>query len=177
MRGTSIHRLTLCALLCALCAVLSQIQIPLPPVPLSLSLLAVYLGGLLLGARGGAAAAGAYVALGAAGIPVFAGFSGGLSALLGPTGGFLIGYIPCAYITGALLRHLGGTRKAALLSMIAGTAVCYALGTAHFMLTSGARLSAALAACVLPFIPGDLVKMALAAHLAQRLRAALRGAA
>ncbi|MBQ2833722.1 MAG: biotin transporter BioY, partial [Clostridia bacterium] len=82
MRGASIHRLTLCALLCALCAVLSQIQIPLPPVPLSLSLLAVYLGGLLLGARGGAAAAGVYVALGAAGIPVFAGFSGGFSALL-----------------------------------------------------------------------------------------------
>ena len=177
MRSASIHRLTLCALLCALCAVLSQIQIPLPPVPLSLSLLAVYLSGLLLGARGGAAAAGVYVALGAAGIPVFAGFSGGFSALLGPTGGFLIGYIPCAYITGALSVRLGGTRSAALFSMLAGTAVCYALGTAHFMLTSGARLSAALASCILPFIPGDLVKMALAAHLAQQLRAALRGAA
>ncbi|MBQ7052643.1 MAG: biotin transporter BioY [Clostridia bacterium] len=176
MRSTSVHRLTLCALMCALCAVLSQIQIPLPPVPLSLSLLAVYLGGLLLGARGGAAAAGVYVALGAAGIPVFAGFSGGFSALLGPTGGFLLGYIPCAYITGALSVRLGGTRSAALLSMLAGTAVCYALGTAHFMLVSGAALSAALAACVLPFIPGDLLKMALAAHLAPRLRAAMRGA-
>ena len=91
MRTKATARLTASALLCALCAVLSQIQIPLPPVPLSLSLLAVYLSGALLGPRWGSAAVGCYVALGAVGVPVYAGFASGAGVLFGPTGGFLFG--------------------------------------------------------------------------------------
>lgn len=158
------------ALLCALTAVLAQVAVPLPPVPLTLSLLGVLLCGALLGARQGALAVGAYLFMGACSLPVFAGFSGGPGALLGPTGGFLLGYLPCAAITGALVRRFGLRMPALCLSMAAGTAACYACGTAWYTASAGVPLPAALAACVLPFLPGDAVKIVLAAALTQRIR-------
>lgn len=176
MRGNATRLLTLSALLCALCAVLSQIQIPLPPVPVSLSLLAVHLCGALLGKRWGAAAIGAYVILGAVGVPVYAGFCGGVSVLFGPTGGFLFGYILCAYAVGALTKKLGFTRRNLMLAMAAGTLLCYAMGTVWFSLTTGANLAGSLSACVLPFIPGDLIKILLGAMLCLRLEKPLRSA-
>ena len=169
MRGNTTRLLTLSALLCALCAVLSQIQIPLPPVPVSLSLLAVHLCGALLGPRWGTAAISCYVALGAVGLPVYAGFCGGMSVLFGPTGGFLFGYILCAWIVGTLTHRSGFSRRALMSAMAAGTLLCYALGAAWFMLTTGTDLAGSLTVCVLPFIPGDLLKIALAAMLCMRL--------
>ena len=176
MRSKTTQLLTLSALLCALLAVLSQIQIPLPPVPISLSLLAVHLCGALLGTRWGAAAVGCYVLLGAVGVPVYAGFAGGVSVLFGPTGGFLFGYILCAMIVGLLTKKLGFARRNLMLSMTAGTLVCYGMGMAWFSLTAGTSLSASFSACVLPFIPGDLIKIALAAVLSLRLQKPLRSA-
>ena len=174
MRAKTTQRLTLSALLCALCAVLSQIQIPLPPVPLSLSLLGVHLCGVLLGSRWGAAAVGCYVALGAVGVPVYAGFAGGVSVLLGPTGGFLIGYIFCAWTSGTLIQRFGSSRLSLILSMASGTLICYALGTAWFSFVSGTNLAGSLSACVLPFIPGDVLKILLAASLCLRMQKPLR---
>ena len=174
MRAKTTQRLTLSALLCALCAVLSQIQIPLPPVPLSLSLLGVYLCGALLGRRWGSASVGCYVVLGAVGVPVYAGFAGGVSVLLGPTGGFLIGYILCAWIIGIITQRFGFSRKNLMLSMAAGTLICYVLGTAWFSLVSGTDLTGSLSACVLPFIPGDMLKILLAASLCLRVQKPLR---
>ena len=174
MRSASTQKLTLCALCCALLCVLSQIQIPLPPVPLSLSLLGVHLAGALLGRRSGAAATFAYVLLGAAGVPVFAGFAGGVSVLLGPTGGFLMGYILCAWLVGLLTEHFGFSRRCLILSMAAGTLACYAIGTAWFTLVTGANSASALSSCVLPFLPGDLLKILLAAFLVRRLQKPLR---
>lgn len=176
MRSKSTQRLTLSALLCALCAVLSQIQIPLPPVPISLSLLAVYLCGALLGSRWGAAAIGCYVVLGAVGVPVFAGFAGGVSVLFGPTGGFLFGYILCAWLVGRLCARLGFTRRGLILSMAAGTAACYLAGAAWFMFTSGTNLWGCMTVCVFPFIPGDVLKILLTAALCLRLQKPLRSA-
>ncbi len=176
MRSRTTQYLTLSALLCALLAVLSQIQIPLPPVPVSLSLLAVHLCGALLGSRWGAAAVGCYVFLGAVGVPVYAGFSGGVSVLLGPTGGFLFGYILCAIVVGMLVNRLGFARRALMLSMASGTLLCYCAGAVWFILTTGSTLWGCLAACVLPFIPGDLLKILLAASLSMRLQKPLRSA-
>ena len=173
MRAKTTQRLTLSALLCALCAVLSQILIPLPPVPISLSLLGVHLSGALLGRRWAAAAVGCYVLLGAVGVPVFAGFSGGVSVLLGPTGGFLFGYILCAWIVGRIARR-SSSRRVLLLAMAAGTLACYALGTAWFSFVSGTNLAGSLSACVLPFIPGDALKILLAASLCLRVQKPLR---
>ena len=176
MRSKSTQRLTLSALLCALCAVLSQIQIPLPPVPISLSLLAVHLCGALLGSRWGAAAVGCYVILGAVGVPVYAGFSGGISVLFGPTGGFLFGYILCAWIVGRMTAQLGFSRRTLIASMAAGTLMCYTLGTTWFMFVTGSSMTAGLSACVFPFVPGDVIKVIFAALLCLRLQKPLRSA-
>jgi len=176
MRSKTTQYLTLSALLCALLAVLSQIHIPLPPVPVSLSLLAVHLCGALLGWRWGAAAVCCYVALGAVGVPVYAGFAGGVSILFGPTGGFLLGYILCALAVGLLSQRLGFSRRSLCLSMAAGTLLCYGTGLVWFSLTTGASLAASFSACVLPFIPGDVIKIALAAALCLRLQKPLRAA-
>lgn len=174
MRTGFTQKMTLAALMCALICVCSQIQIPLPPVPLSLSLLAVYLAGSLLGPSWSAAAAGAYVLLGAAGLPVYAGFAGGVSVLFGPTGGFLLGYIACAWLCGSIVRRFGFSRRALILSMSAGTLACYLPGALWFMLLTGMDLSGTLAACVLPFLPGDALKVLLAAALARRMEKPLR---
>ena len=174
MRAKTTLRLTLSALLCALCAVLSQIQIPIPPVPLSLSLLGVHLSGALLGRRWAAASVGCYVLLGAVGVPVYAGFSGGVSVLFGPTGGFLLGYILCAWIVGFITQRFGFTRKTLLLSMSAGTLLCYLPGTVWFSFVSGTTLIESISVCVLPFIPGDLIKIILAASLCLRIQKPLR---
>lgn len=176
MRTKTTMLLTMAALLCALCAVLSQIQIPIPPVPISLSLLAVHLCGALLGRRWGAAAVCCYLALGAAGLPVFAGFAGGVSVLFGPTGGFLFGYVLCAWMIGAITDRFGFSRRTLIFAMTLGTLACYALGAAWFVLITGSSLGAALAACVLPFIPGDMLKIVLAVTLCLRLEKPLRAA-
>lgn len=174
MRTNATGRLTLAALMCALTAVLAQIQFPLPPVPVNLALLGVHLCGCLAGRRASAGAMAAYALLGAAGLPVFAGFAGGPSAVFGPTGGFIAGYILAAWAEGALMRRLPFTARALALSMLLGTAVCYACGLAWFMMTTGAALPAALAACMLPFLPGDALKLLAGVRLCLRLQKPLR---
>lgn len=166
-------RLAAAALMSAMTAVCAQIQIPLPAVPISLALFAVLLCGALLEPRVSLLAMGAYVLLGAAGLPVYAGFLAGPSVLFGPTGGFLFGYALCAPAVGLLLRRLGFTRKGLVLSMIAAAALCYVSGLLWFIAVTGSGLRAALAACVLPFLPGDALKIALASSLALRLKKAL----
>ena len=169
-RSALTRNLVLAALMAALTAVCSQIQIPLPMVPINLALFAVHLAGALLGAKWGALSMLAYALLGAAGVPVFAGFASGPAVLFGKTGGYILGYILCALLIGLLVRRIGFTMKGLCLSMIVGVAVCYAFGTAWFMAVTGMNLITSLTYCVFPFLPGDAVKILLAALLALRLR-------
>ena len=162
--------LVMAALFAALTAVCSQIRIPLPMVPINLALFAVHLAGALLGAKWGALSITAYALLGVVGAPVFAGFSSGPAVLFGKTGGYILGYILCALLVGLLVRRIGFTVKGLCLSMIVGVAVCYAFGTAWFMAVTGMNLITSLTYCVFPFLPGDAVKIILAALLALRLR-------
>ena len=171
---TNLRKYCFAAAFTALCAVCAQIQIPLPMVPINLALFAVHLAGALLGAKFGTAAIAAYVLLGALGAPVFAGFAGGMQIIAGKTGGYIIGYILCAAIVGLLSRRLGFTFLKLCLSMVIGVAVCYVFGTAWFMVISGLNLATSLSYCVLPFLPGDAVKILLAAFLALRLRKPLQ---
>ena len=172
MQNAKVRSLTLCALFAALLAVCSQIQIPLPMVPINLALFAAHLAGTVLGAKYGALSVTVYAALGLAGVPVFAGFGAGPATLFGRTGGYILGYILAAAIAGrwrerwgfAPLRHAPG--------LALGTLGCYALGTAWFMVAAHQGLATALIYCVLPFLPGDLVKIALACALSSRLHAA-----
>lgn len=168
------QRIVLAALFAALMAVCSQIQIPLPMVPINLALFAAHLCGALLGAKWGALSISAYTLLGLVGVPVYAGFASGPAALFGKTGGYILGYILSAFLVGLLSRRIGFTFKGLCLSMLVGVVACYAFGTVWFMAVTGLNLMTSLAYCVIPFLPGDAVKIALAALLALRLKKPLQ---
>ena len=120
-----------------------SLAIPVSPVPISLTNLAVYFAIYVLGMKRGTISYCIYLLLGLIGLPVFAAFTGGAGKLFGPTGGYLIGFIFMAL-------------------MVLGTAVCYVFGTAWLAYTAHMGFAAALAAGVIPFIPGDLVKIIIA---------------
>lgn len=183
--------MALCGLFAALTAICSLISIPLgfTPVPINLGTLAVFLTGGVLGKKYGTISIVVYILLGSAGVPVFSGFRGGISVLAGPTGGYIIGYIGAVlaigFMTEALLRKKNfaerqpkalNTAAEALiytLSMTIGLLICYAMGTAWFMISTGTPLWASLVSCVLPFLPGDALKIAAAVLLVKKLRPAL----
>lgn len=143
-RRTATRSLVLCALMAALTAICSQIQIPLPMVPINLALFAVHLSGALLGWKYGALSMVVYALLGVIGVPVFAGFGSGPAVLFGKTGGYILGYILCALIVGALSRKFAFNFKTLCLSMVLGVAVCYAFGTIWFMAVTGLNLATSM---------------------------------
>jgi biotin transport system substrate-specific component len=144
----------------------ARIAVPLPfsPVPVTGQTLAVLLIGMLLGSRRGSLCLLTYLAEGLAGLPVFAGGTAGLARLLGPTGGYLVGFIAAAYVTG-LLAERGWDRRVGttILAMLLGNAAIYAVGLPW--LAAFVRIERALPLGFYPFIPGDLLKLALAAIL------------
>ena len=163
-----------CATLMAVC---SWISIP-ATVPFTLQTFAVFCSLGLLGGRRGTAAILVYLLLGALGVPVFAGFSGGIGILFGTTGGYLLGFILMGLVYWLGERLSMDSRNIRIISMILGLLLCYAFGTAWFMFvyarqTGAIALGTALAWCVVPFLLPDLVKMALALLLSGRLRKAL----
>lgn len=176
--------LVLCGLFAAVTAIGSFVSVPLgfTPVPVNLATLAVFLTGGLLGAKYGTISEVVYVLIGAVGVPVFAGFRGGISVLAGPTGGYIIGYIAAALIIGLILdkcfcsenMSTGNTYAVLVLAMIAGLAACYLLGTLWFIISTGTGVWASLTACVFPFLIGDTVKIIAAVILVKKLRPLLR---
>ena len=169
MQKFTVRTLTLCALFVALPAVCSQIAIPMAPVPINLANFAVFLSGAVLGAKYGAFSQFAFVLLGAVGAPVFTGFTGGPGILFGPTGGYLAGYVAAALVVGLFCKKFGCKTRALIPGMIAGAAVCYLLGTAWFMALTGTGFAESLLLCVVPFLIGDALKIALAALVAPQL--------
>jgi len=147
-----------------LVAAMAQVRIPLPfsPVPITGQTFAVLLVGASLGARRGVASLSFYVLLGAIGLPVFAGGAGGLMTFLGPTGGYLIGFIFAAYFVGRL-AETGRDRRlfSALLVFLAGEVIIYMFGLPWLSLYVGVQK--VLMAGLFPFLPGDLLKLAAAA--------------
>lgn len=173
-------KFVLCAVTAALTCVLAPISFVIATaIPITLGTLAVMLSGTLLGGCCGAVSQAIYLLIGVVGLPVCAGWTPALPRLIGPTGGYLIGYIPLAFLSGALYTAWGknarGVKKYAALTggMLIGTAVLYAIGTAWYCVYSGANTAAALAVCVLPFLPGDAVKIAAVAILTPQLEKAL----
>ena len=164
--------LTVSALFIALTAVCSWISVPVPgtAVPINLATFAVILTGTILGSRQGAFTMLVFLLLGAAGLPVFHGLTGGLGILTGPTGGFLAGYVTLAAVTGLYRKFHRPSAVLFALLCLAGETILYALGVLWFMHLSGSGIAAAVAACVLPFLPGDLLKCALAWIITGRLR-------
>lgn len=155
------RNLILYSLFAALTAVLSQISILLPftPVPINLAMLSVFVSGAMLGAKGGAVSQIVYVSLGIIGIPVFANLSAGIGIILGPTGGYIAGYILASFITGLIIEKMNDSIIIYMLSMFIGLVTCYALGTLWFMFVTETNFISSLGMCVIPFIIGDILKI------------------
>ncbi len=152
----------------ALLALSAQVVIVLPfsPVPISGQTFAVLLLGAVLGRWRGCAAVITYLLQGAAGLPVFAGGLAGPAVIAGPTGGYLLGFIAAAWLVGMMAEHgWGRTTWSALMMMAAGTVVIYVVGVPW--LTHYLPLDSVLAAGLLPFLPGDVLKLVLAAGALQ----------
>jgi biotin transport system substrate-specific component len=167
---------TLTALFAALTAAGTFIAIPLPfsPVPVVLQNFFALLSGLVLGPALGTAAAGLYLLAGAIGAPVFAGASGGFVHFLGPTGGYLFGYLLAALTAGLAAgrpRPEAGTpRRRIVLAVLAGFLIIYVPGVIRLKFVIDKPWAAALAAGFVPFIAGDLFKGIAAVIIAPRLR-------
>ena len=174
MRTQALARAALAAALMALC---SWISLP-TAVPFTLQTFALFLTLGVLGGRLGALAVVVYLLLGAVGLPVFAGFSGGLGALLGATGGYLLGFLLTALTVWGAERLWGRSAPVFLASCLAGLGLCYLFGTVWFAAVYASSsgpvgLAAVLGWCVAPFVLPDLAKLALALALRRRLSAAL----
>lgn len=166
----TIRQMAMIAVVTAVTCVLAPLSIPIGPVPISLTNLVIYFGLYVLGTKNGTISYLIYLLIGLIGIPVFSGFTGGAGKLFGPTGGYLIGFIPMALIAGIFINKFIGKRYLCLIGMIVGTAVCYALGTVWLSYQAGMDFRAALLAGVIPFIPGDVVKMILAMLVGPQIR-------
>ena len=169
------------AVFAALMAVCAWISIP-AAVPFTLQTFAVFTAIGLLGGKRGTIAVAVYILLGAMGVPVFSGFSGGPGALLGVTGGYIIGFLAAALVMWGGTHLLGNGTWALALGMVLGLAACYALGTAWFIVvytrTKGAvTLLAVLSKCVFPFVVPDLIKIALSLLITDRVRRLVPAAA
>lgn len=169
-RERAVYRLTMTAAFAAGMAVLGPWSVPMGPVPLSLCTLMIYLSAWLLAPGRAVMAAAVYVLLGGAGLPVFAGFLGGMSRLAGPAGGYILGYLPLSGICALFVGRFARKRWLCLAGMALGTVVLYALGTFWFCVQTGTGIGGALAVCVLPFVPGDLIKIGAAMLLGPALR-------
>lgn len=169
IRSTKTYTMAMTALMTAVTCIVAPLSIPIGPVPISLTNFAIYLALYILDWKKETVSYLLYLLIGFVGLPVFSGFTGGVGKLAGPTGGYIIGFIPMAIIAGIIIDHFR-QRWIQLAGMIAGTAVCYAFGTLWFCLQSGTAPAAALSICVIPFIPGDLIKMIIAIMIAPKIR-------
>lgn len=173
MKKFSVRDMTLSAVFAAIIAVCSQICIPLT-VPFTMQTFAVFCALGVLGGKKGTAAILIYIILGAAGVPVFAEFTGGIGIILGTTGGYIVGFIPLALVFWAAERLFGKSLPVTAISMAAGLLVLYAFGTFWFMRVYTETAEAvdfltALKWCALPFVIPDGAKIALAIFVSGRV--------
>ena len=174
----SVRDMAYIALFAVMMAVCSWISIPYV-VPFTLQTFAVFLAVGVLGGRRGTVAVLVYLLMGAVGLPVFTGFSGGIGHLLGSTGGYIVGFVFTALVMWGMEGIPGNRTVVLTISMVLGLLVCYAFGTAWFLLvyartTGPVGVWTAVGWCVAPYVVPDLVKLALALVLRRRLRGAIR---
>ncbi|MCQ1534115.1 biotin transporter BioY [Methanosarcina sp. KYL-1] len=171
-QAPELRKMVFASLFAALTAAGAYIEIPMPfsPVPITLQVFFVLLAGSMLKSKWGSLSMLVYMLLGIAGLPVFSGGSSGLGVVLGPTGGYIFGFILAAYLIGRLSEIAEKKGKPGFLTnalnMGAGILVIYACGVAQLMFVAELGLKTALALGVLPFLPGEALKTAVAAYIA-----------
>jgi biotin transport system substrate-specific component len=170
-----LHQTVYASLFAALIAAGAFLAIPIGPVPIVLQNMFVLLAGLLLGPRWGVAGVGIYLLAGTIGLPVFAGGTGGIGRLLGPTGGYLIAYLPAVWAVGLVSRRTGGRLIGDIAAMVLGTLIVYGLGVPYLKAVTGMPWAKAAAVGMLPFLIGDALKIAAAVPIARTLRPVMAG--
>ena len=173
---SSVNDIVMISLFSALIAVCSQICIPTPPKfpPVTMQTFAIFLAGSMLGWKKGTLSVLVYIILGIIGIPVFAQLQSGIGVLFGMTGGYIIGFLLTAFITGLICEKLGKKLWVLIVSMISGLLLCYAFGTVWFMVVYGQQVGqisfwSALCICIFPFLIFDAGKIAIASVAVNRL--------
>ncbi len=176
MSSTQQLRMTVyAALFAALIAAGAYVAIPIGPVPVVLQNFFVMLAGLLLGWRWAMGCVGIYLLAGAIGLPVFAGGAAGIGRIAGPTGGYLLSYLPAAGLIGWVSKKGRGRLPVDVLAMAGGAVMVYIGGVVWLKVITGIDWSKAVSVGMLPFLPGDAVKIAAAAPIARTLRPLISG--
>lgn len=162
------------ALFTAVIVIMAQISVPMPlGVPMTMQTFAITLAAVVLGSKKGGAAALIYVLLGAVGLPVLAGFTGGIQYFAGPTGGFLISFPVMTYMIGLGVDRFKDRKGGFILCLIAGTLINYVIGVLMFCFLMDSTVMTAVSACVLPFIPTAILKAILASVIGFKIRTRL----
>lgn len=168
---TSLKMGIFAALFASLMAAGAYIAIPIGPVPIVLQNLFVMLAALMLGARWATISVGIYLFAGAIGFPVFSGATGGIARFIGPTGGYLIGFLLDAFVTGVVVEKFGDRWMVQIFGMVLGTSMLYMLGAGYLKWITAMSWEKAIAVGVLPFVIGDGFKIAAAAAIYRLLSA------
>ncbi len=176
MKPISVKQLAFTGVMAAVICVLApwSLHLPFSPVPISLGTLAAYFVVVVAGCKLGTLSVFLYLLLGLAGLPVFAGFAAGPGVLFGPTGGYLIGYLLLALISGFFVDHWNDRLLPSIAGILLGTAALYLLGTFWLAHQASYTLPQAFFAAVVPFLPGDAVKMAVALTVGRQVRRRLQ---
>ncbi len=169
----STKEMILSALFAAIITVCAWISIPIGAVPITLHTFAVFCALNLLGGKNGTLSFIVYLLLGIVGLPVFAGFKSGIAVVLGPTGGYLWGYLLMCLLYWVGTKLLGKKLPVRIVLMTLGLMICYLFGTIWFVLVysdNGISFYSALKVCVIPFVPFDLIKLALSIIITDRIK-------
>ena len=174
-----IYNTLISAVFVAFMVVCAWITLPFGLVPITLQTFAVFTAAGLLGLKRATVSVLVYIILGAVGLPVFNGFSGGIGVIIGPTGGYIIGLVFISLIVGLVKDIVGNNLKSMLLSMVIGLIVCYAIGTVWFVniystLTGEFGIGSVLMTCVVPFILPDLIKIFVSLIIVRRISTFLK---
>ena len=176
LRTTNTYAMAVTALMTAVTCILAPLSIPLPfsPVPISLTNLVIFISVFILGMKDATISFLIYLLLGSVGLPVFASFHAGLSVLAGPTGGYLIGFIFLALIQGFAMKYFDRKLIPTIIGMLIGMAVCYIFGTVWLAKLMSLSFKEGLFMGVIPYLPGDAVKIIFAVIVGPKLYAATK---
>ena len=168
-KRTKTYNIILCGLMAAILCVLAPMAIP-TTIPITLGTFVIFIMTYILDYKYSFVSCMIYILLGIVGLPVFSGYQGGIGKIIGPTGGYVVGYLFIALICGYVNNRFWNSRLIQVAGMLAGLAICYALGTLWFAYQQNISIYESIVICVFPFIIGDVLKIAGALIVGNMLR-------